>query len=381
MKHTVKVLETLVSATCNMGCTYCFEGKNKSTNSFFTFEQIKKFIDEGYNENFYVFGGEPLLNIDVIEKSIDYILQADIIKERKDKLLYSFRMITTNGTLIRKNIETIKRLKLRFQISIDGPKHINDLSRIFKSGEGSYDSIIDGIMACEENDIEWSLHSVLAPTIMHNYFDTVMWQINLYKDMGKSDEFIVSQFNGNWGMLIFEYDYSDEDIDIFLNEMDKITEWIISSNYSEEHKHRLYENIIKRVNVYAKCGAGRALRTIDTEENVYPCHRSVDELTSYNLKDDYCLGNLNDAENFTNFKFYNTLDNVYENSIMYSNKFILNSKSNINYQWGMWCPTANLETSGTEMYINSKYTLLLLEVDNFINIYLNNKFYGVNKVI
>lgn len=382
MKHPVRILEVLASASCNMGCEYCFEGKSKIPNKFITFQQMKNFIDNGYNESFYIFGGEPLLNLDVIEETINYIESLDLAEDRKNKLLKSARSITTNGTLIKNNIERIKKLKLKFQISIDGPKHVNDMNRYYKNKKSAYDDVLEGIRLCNENNIEWDLHGVLSPNALLNYLDIIKWRIDLYKELNKSDDYIIKAFNGNWAMILFEYDYTDKFIDDFLAELEKTADWIIyESPFKPEQRRMLYKNIIEREGVYGICSAGRDLLTLDTSGDIYPCHRSVDELTTYNFKDKTCLGNIDDVENFKNFTFYNRFDEIAERGIMYSHDFILDSndkKFKSNYKWGMWCPTSNMETSNSELYINAKYVVFVEEINNFIATYLNKKYFQSN---
>lgn len=391
MKHIVKTLETLISASCNMGCKYCFEGKNKYTNKFVKFEEIKKYIDENYNQDFYVFGGEPMLNFDVIVETIKYLNTLNISKERKFKLMSTFGKITTNGTLIKKYFDKIKMLndvedfKFHFQISLDGPKDINDMNRYYKDKSSTYDDIIEGIKLLEENNMSYDIHGVLPPEALLNYLDIIKWRIDLYKNLNKSTNEIISRFKGNWAMAIFEYDYTDEFIDKFLIELEKTAEWIMyNDDFTKEQKKSLYDNIITRRKVYGICAAGRGLKTLDTSGNIYPCHRSVDELTTYNFKDEACLGNIDDVENFKNFKLFNRFDFVAEQGLAYSTDFIMDvydkyktGNNNFNKMcWGMWCPTSNIETSNNEAHINTKYIILIKEVNNFISNYLDPKYFG-----
>jgi len=287
-----------------------------------------------------------------------------------------------------KNIDLIKSLELRLQISLDGPQHINDINRYYKSKSSSYQDIIDGIILCKKYSIPYSIHGVLAEEGLLNYLDIIKWRIDLFEKYA-IDDTIESLFGGNWAMVVIENDYNDEFIDKFLIELEKTADWIMETKYSNKEKKILYNNIILRNNMPGICGAGCGLKTLDTNNNIYPCHRSVDELTSYNLKDNICLGNIDNVEDFKNFKYFNRFDDINKSGFMYSNGFIIdrnnfyktNKYNNNNTGWNMSCPTTNLETSNNEAYINAKYIVFIKEINNFVNTYLQNKYWPKKKQI
>jgi len=85
------------------------------------------------------YGGEPLLNPDLITKCMDYTL-----KKAEGKLV-SFH-VTTNGSLLTDEIiEALLKSNSKITVSLDGPKEIQDKNRKTICGEGTFDLVFDNI--------------------------------------------------------------------------------------------------------------------------------------------------------------------------------------------------------------------------------------------
>lgn len=139
----------VMSLDCNLACTYCFEGKRKGK-FFLSEETADRFVDfvkrsdlsgkEAIKIVFY--GGEPLLSLERIISISDRIRA--FTQERG--LKYSFTLVT-NGTLLTPAV--VKRLKpLGLQgvkVTLDGPADIHNRYRPFKSGTGSFETILRNI--------------------------------------------------------------------------------------------------------------------------------------------------------------------------------------------------------------------------------------------
>jgi len=134
---------------CNLGCTYCYEGirKGKHYMSKETADDFVEFMKSGVMKNMDVinilfYGGEPLLSADTIER-ISKGIQSFAKKREID---YRFSIIT-NGTLLTPQIvKKLKPIGLRSaSITVDGPKEVHDSFRPFKSGTGSFNTIIRNI--------------------------------------------------------------------------------------------------------------------------------------------------------------------------------------------------------------------------------------------
>jgi len=143
----IKALCLHVAHTCNLNCEYCFaaQGKYHGQRSLMSFEVGKQALDflvaqSGTRRNLEVdfFGGEPLMNWDVVKQLVEY---ARSIEKEANK---NFRFtLTTNGVLLDDEItEFANREMHNVVLSLDGRKEIHDASRVTVSGAGSYDLIV-----------------------------------------------------------------------------------------------------------------------------------------------------------------------------------------------------------------------------------------------
>ncbi len=139
----------ILNLDCNLGCTYCYEGKRKGKHylSEETAGDFVDFIKSGIIKNqqeinLVFYGGEPLLSMDTIVR-----ISKDIrALAQKQGIAFSFTL-TTNGTLLTPQI--VKKLKpfgLRSaSTTLDGSKELHDLFRPFRAGTGSFDTIVRNI--------------------------------------------------------------------------------------------------------------------------------------------------------------------------------------------------------------------------------------------
>ncbi len=143
----IKALCLHIAHTCNLNCSYCFasQGKYSGERALMSFETGKRALDflvenSGTRRNLEVdfFGGEPLMNFDVVKQLVAY---ARKIEKEKNK---NFRFtLTTNGVLIDDDvIEFANKEMSNVVLSLDGRKHIHDRFRVDYSGNGSFDKIV-----------------------------------------------------------------------------------------------------------------------------------------------------------------------------------------------------------------------------------------------
>jgi uncharacterized protein len=149
----------VLNLDCNLACKYCFEGSRKGKH-YLSAETADDFIDfiqsnglEGKDEISLIFyGGEPLLSTDMIVRISEKITA---ITDGRG-IDYAFALIT-NGTLLTpRNVEKLKPLGLKgASVTLDGPKDVHDAFRPFKSGNGSFDAIVENIRnVCELIDVQ-----------------------------------------------------------------------------------------------------------------------------------------------------------------------------------------------------------------------------------
>ena len=143
----VKALCLHVAHTCNLNCSYCFasQGKYHGERAVMSFEVGKRALDflvenSGTRRNLEVdfFGGEPLLNFDVVKQLVAYA--RGIEKDAKKNFRFT---LTTNGMLIDDDvIDFANREMHNVVLSLDGRKEIHDRFRVDYAGRGSWDTIV-----------------------------------------------------------------------------------------------------------------------------------------------------------------------------------------------------------------------------------------------
>ncbi len=143
----VKALCLHIAHTCNLNCSYCFasQGKYQGERAIMSFEVGKRALDflvensKGRtNLEVDFFGGEPLMNFDVVKDLVKYA------REIEKKAGKNFRFtLTTNGVLIDDDvIDFANREMSNVVLSLDGRKEVHDRFRVDYSGNGSWEKIV-----------------------------------------------------------------------------------------------------------------------------------------------------------------------------------------------------------------------------------------------
>ena len=143
-KLGLAAVELNLTFNCNLTCDYCFIRK-KNPRDRMTFSTAKNAIDLLMSRaayptvNITLIGGEPLLEFELIKQIVPYALESAM----KRNLGVSWA-VTTNGTLINEKIlEFFARYNINMMVSIDGGPENHDRYRKTKSGEGSWQKIVD----------------------------------------------------------------------------------------------------------------------------------------------------------------------------------------------------------------------------------------------
>ena len=145
--NVVKALCLHVAHTCNLNCSYCFasQGKYQGERALMSFEVGKQafnflIANSGTRRNLEVdfFGGEPLMNLDVVKELVAYA--RSIEKEHNKNFRFT---LTTNGVLLDdETTEFLNREMSNVVLSLDGRREVHDRFRRDYMGRGSYDLIL-----------------------------------------------------------------------------------------------------------------------------------------------------------------------------------------------------------------------------------------------
>ncbi|WP_368489029.1 radical SAM peptide maturase, CXXX-repeat target family [Clostridium sp. BJN0013] len=289
----------IVTEDCNLRCKYCYE-IHKNNKKSMPFSVAKKAVDY-IIENSNIFksqaviwnfiGGEPLLEIDVIDKIADYIKMKTFKENHPWAYMYRF-CISTNGILY--NNDKVQQFlkknpnKVSIGISIDGTKTKHDLQRVYKDGHGSYDDVVKNI-----------------PLWLSQFPNNAQTKVTI----GSSDlKYVKDSIIHLWNLgikdvpanVVFEDVWKDGDDLIFEEQLKQLADYIIDNKLWNYYNTSLFDESIGRP--YNKedlnrnnCGAGLML-SIDPYGNLYPCLRYSDFCMENN--EGYTIGNINDGIDF-----------------------------------------------------------------------------------
>lgn len=303
----VKALCLHIAHDCNLACRYCFagEGEYKGDRSLMSFEVGKKALDflvenSGSRRNLEVdfFGGEPLLNFDVVKKLVAYGRE---LEKSKDK---HFRFtLTTNGVLLNDEVIEFANQEMdNIVLSIDGRKEVHDYMRPFKNGTGSYDFIIDKFKKVAESRKQSKYY--VRGTFTHNNLDFV--------------EDVLSLANEGFEQISVEpvvagpeepYAIRKEDIPVICEGYDRLAKEMLKRK-KEGKGFNFFHYMIDLSGgpcVYKRlsgCGSGTEYLAVTPWGDLYPCHQFVGE-------EQFCLGNVDDGVVNTDMRDTFKLCNVY----------------------------------------------------------------------
>ena len=267
-----------IAHDCNLACRYCFaeEGEYHGRRALMSFEVGKKALDflvanSGNRVNLEVdfFGGEPLMNWDVVKQLVEY--GRSLEKPNNKKFRFT---LTTNGILLNDEIlEFVNKEMGNIVLSIDGRKEINDKMRPFRGGQGSYDIIVPKFQKVAESRDQMNYY--VRGTFTHNNLDFSKDVLHL-ADLGFkqiSVEPVVAQPTD-------DYAIREEDIPILKEEYDKLAVEMIKRK-KEGKAFNFFHFMIdlqggpcvaKRL---SGCGSGTEYLAVTPWGDLYPCHQFV----------------------------------------------------------------------------------------------------------
>ena len=303
----VKALCLHIAHDCNLACRYCFagEGEYKGDRSLMSLEVGKKALDflvanSGNRRNLEVdfFGGEPLMNFDVVKELVAYGRE---LEKTHDK---HFRFtLTTNGVLLRDDvIEFANKEMDNIVLSIDGRKEVHDHMRPFKNGKGSYDFILDKFKKVAESRNQQKYY--VRGTFTHYNLDFVKDVLSL-ADEGFEQISVEPVVAGPEEL----YAIREEDIPQICEGYDELAKEMLKRK-KEGRGFNFFHYMIDLSGgpcVYKRlsgCGSGTEYLAVTPWGDLYPCHQFVGE-------EEFCLGNVDDGIVNTEMRDTFKLCNVY----------------------------------------------------------------------
>lgn len=273
----IKSLALHLVHDCNLRCTYCYGeggsygGERKPMTDEVAFKAIDFLLynsGELPNVSITLFGGEPLLNMPLIRKIVDYCRK----REKETGKEISLGM-TTNATLLDKETrEYLNKNNITVGISIDGPKEVHDSCRVNVNGTGSYNQMIENTKELlKERDGRVTARITLTRNCMQmdqimQYIEKMGFRkVNIAFVSGE-DESKITIKKGDFEVIAKEY---DKIADRMLNALEAKEPFYNNLFYS--HLRQLHDKTPMLYN----CGAGRRYLAVDPEGNLFICHRFV----------------------------------------------------------------------------------------------------------
>ena len=304
-----KSITFIVTKDCQLACKYCYlVGKN--TKERMTWDVAKRAIDyildnrKDFNNKSVVWefiGGEPFIEIDLIDEICDYIKLEMFKKDHKWFNYYRFSFSTNGINYHDKKVQDFiekNRNHLSIGITIDGTKTKHDLNRVYKrTDKGSYDDVVKNIplwlSQFPNSGTKVTVSSADIPYIKESV-------LHLYS-LG------IHEVNIN---CVFEDVWNEGDDKLLENQLIELADEIIDKEYYKDNVCSFFSERIGKPLDRVKdnqnwCGAGKML-SIDAAGNFYPCTR----FAQYSLRDKKAIviGNVWDGIDKNKLRPFLTLD-------------------------------------------------------------------------
>ena len=303
----VKALCLHIAHDCNLACQYCFaeEGEYHGRRALMSYEVGKKALDflianSGSRINLEVdfFGGEPLMNWDVVKQLVAYGRSQEPIHNKKFRFT-----LTTNGVLLNDEImEFCNKEMSNVVLSLDGRQAVNDKMRPFRNGKGSYELIVPKFQkfAKLRGDKDYFVRGTFtrhnldfAADVLH-FADLGFEKMSVEPVVAPPEE---------------PYSIREEDLPVILEEYDKLAaEYVkrIKEGRGFTFFHFMLDLnqgpcVAKRL---SGCGSGTEYLAVTPWGDLYPCHQFVGN-------EKFLLGNVDEGVTNTEIRDEFKLCNVY----------------------------------------------------------------------
>ncbi len=287
----VKALCLHIAHDCNLACKYCFaeEGEYHGRRALMSFEVGKKALDflvanSGSRVNLEVdfFGGEPLMNWEVVKQLVEYGRSLEKYHNKKFRFT-----LTTNGVLLNDEImDYLNKEMSNVVLSLDGRKEVNDNMRPFRTGQGSYDLIVPKFQKLADSRGQNNYY--VRGTFTRNNLD-FSEDVKHFADLG----FKQMSIEPVVGPEEDPYSIREEDLPQIMEEYDKLALEYIKRE-KEGKGFNFFHFMIDLQQgpcVYKRlsgCGSGSEYLAVTPWGDFYPCHQFVGN-------EDFLLGNVDEG--------------------------------------------------------------------------------------
>ncbi len=289
-KPRIKAMCLHICHDCNLRCTYCFASTgdyNTGKRSFLSFETGKNAIDFLIRESgprrkldIDFFGGEPLLNWDVVVALTEYCKEQAAVHDKDIRLT-----MTTNAVLLdEEKIDYINENFVNCVLSLDGRPEIHDKMRPRPKGQGSYDIVMKKILDFAEKRDSGTYYVRGTYTRENKDFSEDIKHIASFGIKHISIEPVVGPEDAS-------YSLREEDLPEIFDEYDRLAAYMLERPAGEKFEYFHFSiDLEGGPCVYKRlkgCGVGTEYVTVTPDGNIYPCHQLAEE-------EAFLMGNVND---------------------------------------------------------------------------------------
>lgn len=277
-KTVIKALCLHIAHDCNLACRYCFaeEGEYKGHRELMSFEVGKQALDflianSGNRRNLEVdfFGGEPLMNFQVVRKLVEYGREQESLHNKRFRFT-----LTTNGVLLDDAVmEFANREMSNVVLSIDGRREVHDRMRPSRNGKGSYDLILPRFLKLAESRNQTDYY--VRGTFTH-------YNLDFSEDVRHLAELGFKQISVEPVVAPAEeaYAITEEDLPRLYEEYDRLAEYMLECKKAGKEFNFFHFMIdltggpcvAKRL---SGCGSGTEYLAVTPWGDLYPCHQFV----------------------------------------------------------------------------------------------------------
>lgn len=277
-----RTITFIVTEACNLRCSYCYQ-HNKSTRVM-SFDVAKQCVDTVFAEDAknskYInsedadcvildfIGGEPMLEIELIDRIVDYFLYRAIQLNHRWAIKHMISM-SSNGTLyFSPKVQHFLRKhagRVSVGITIDGDEALHDSCRKYPDGRGSYADAAAAFHDILKRYSQDGTKLTLAPGNICYLANSV---INMFQ------EFDISSIHAN---CVFERGWEIGHARIMYEQLKRIADWILDNDYESKYHISLFDATRHRPMPHDDdqnwCGGTGKMLAFGIDGEIYPCQR------------------------------------------------------------------------------------------------------------
>ena len=272
----------IVTESCNLRCSYCYQ-HNKSARVM-AFETAQKCVDTLFAEDArgseYInpidapalildfIGGEPLLEIDLIDRIVDYFLSQAISRDHRWQTQYMISM-STNGT--RYFDERVQRFlekhkgRVSMSVTIDGNERLHDACRLYPDGRGSYAEAAAAFRDILSRYNQHGTKLTIAPANLPFLYEAVV---------SMKAEFGITELHAN---CVYEKGWEIADAKTMYDQLKQIADWLIETGHYADYAISLFDTDwyqpMKENDDNNWCGGTGQMLAFGVDGVIYPCLR------------------------------------------------------------------------------------------------------------